>query len=110
MALTLGIIGATGMLGHHAARAAQAAGHTLVVLHRRGARLDRLADLDYRAREADLDVPTTLPAALEGLDGVINAAAYYPTVPKPWRDEVATAFAQMDAFYDACAVAKVPRI
>jgi dihydroflavonol-4-reductase len=108
--MRIGIIGATGMLGHHAARAAMAAGHELVVLHRAGAKLERIADLRYTARVADLDDVATLAPSLAGLDGVINAAAYYPTAPKPWREEVRTALAQMNGFYDACAQARVPRI
>ncbi len=108
--MRIGIIGATGMLGHHAAIAAQAAGHEVVVLHRASSRLDNLAGLKYTARVADLDLPTSLLPALRQLDGIINAAAYYPTVPKPWRAEVAHALAQMNHFYDACAQAQVPRI
>lgn len=108
--MRIGILGATGMLGHHCARAALAAGHELVVLHRAGAKLDRIADLACTTRVADLDEPATLAAALDGLDGAINAAAYYPTVPRPWRREVAHALAQMDAFYAACADAKLARV
>jgi dihydroflavonol-4-reductase len=98
------------MLGHHAALAAQAVGDEVVVLHRANARLDRLRGLKYQGRIADLDDPTTLRKALEGLDGVINAAAYYPTAPRPYRKEVATALEQMGAFYDACEQVRVPRV
>lgn len=108
--MRIGILGATGMLGHHAAHAALARRHELVVLHRPGSRLDRLADLCFEARAADLDDPRSLAPALRGLDGVINAAAYYPTVPRPWRKEVATGLAQMTAFYHACAEAQVARV
>src|SRR5689334_17533030 len=108
--MRIGIVGATGMLGHHTARAVQAAGHELVVLHRSGARLERLGELRFESRIADLDDEASLLPAFEGLDGIVNAAAYYPTVPRPWRDEVAKALAQMDAFYTACRVAKIPRV
>jgi dihydroflavonol-4-reductase len=108
--MRIGILGATGMLGHHAAIAARAAGHELVVLHRAGSRVDRLGDLAFEPRTADLDDARSLTPALRGLDGVINAAAYYPTLPRPWRAEVAAGLKQMGAFYDACAEAKVPRV
>jgi len=108
--MRIGIIGATGMLGHHTALAALAAGHELVVLHRAGSRLDRIGDLRYEARVADLDDASSLAPALAGLDGVVNAAAYYPTVPRPWREELARAQAQMRAFYDACESARVARV
>jgi dihydroflavonol-4-reductase len=108
--MRIGILGATGMLGHHALLAAQAAGHDIVVLHRARARLDRLRHLQYTGHIADLDEPTTLRAALRGLDGVINAAAYYPTVPRPLHDEMRIGLGQMNTFLDACRDAQVPRI
>jgi dihydroflavonol-4-reductase len=108
--MRIGILGATGMLGHHSANAVRAAGHELVVLHRAGAKLDRLCELKFGTRMADLDQPATLLPALRGLDGVINAAAYYPTVPRPWRDDVAEGLRQMQAFFDACAQAHVARV
>lgn len=103
-------MGATGMLGQHAAWAVQEAGHELVVLHRAQARLDHLRGLSYSGRIADLDQPAGLPHALRGLDAVILAAAYYPTAPKPWRSEVAHALAQLNGFYAACAAARMGRI
>ena len=81
--MRLGILGATGMLGHHVALAAQAEGHELVVLHRARARLDRLRGLHWQGRICDLDEPATLVQSLRGLDGVVNAAAHYPGAPRP---------------------------
>lgn len=108
--MRIGILGATGMLGHHAALAAQAGGHDVVVLHRANSRLDYLRGLHYQGRIADLDDAKSLQQALRGLDGVINAAAYYPTTPRPWREEVSRALTQMEAFYRACGEAQVGRI
>ena len=107
--MRIGILGATGMLGHHAALAAQAGGHDVVVLHRANSRLDYLRGLHYQGRIADLDDAKSLQQALRGLDGVINAAAYYPTTPRPWREEVSRATTQMEAFYRACGEAQVGR-
>ncbi|MGH8457757.1 MAG: NAD-dependent epimerase/dehydratase family protein, partial [Nevskiales bacterium] len=53
--MRIAIIGATGLLGQHAARAARARGHELHVIHRAASRLDALADLDYTASTATLD-------------------------------------------------------
>jgi dihydroflavonol-4-reductase len=108
--MRIGILGATGMLGHHAALAAQAGGHDVVVLHRANSRLDYLRGLRYQGRIADLDDAKSLQHALRGLDGVINAAAYYPTTPRPWREEISRACTQMEAFYAACGEAQVGRI
>jgi dihydroflavonol-4-reductase len=108
--MRIGILGATGMLGRHVAEAALAEGHQLVVLHRPRARLDRLHGLAWQGRIADLDQQGGLAHALRGLDAVVNAAAYYPVVPRPLAAEMATALGQLDAFLDACAQAAVPRI
>lgn len=108
--MRIAIIGATGMLGHHAALAASAAGHELLITYRKQASLVRLQGLRHEPVQADLNDRQALTRALQGVDGVINAAAYYPTVPRPWRDEVASARAQMENFYSAAAEAKVARI
>lgn len=101
--MRIAIIGATGMIGHHSARAAIARGHELVVVHRASSKLDQLADLKFASAIADLDDQGALTRALDGVDAVINCAGYYPTVPRPWREEVKTATAQMERFYEACA-------
>jgi len=108
--MKLGIIGATGMLGHNTALAAQRHGHDLVVIHRRGSDLSKLADMSFDAREADLNNLSALTAAFEGLDGVIHCAGYYPTVPRPWREDLDLAMQQEHCFYDACRAAAVGRV
>lgn len=100
--MRIAIIGATGMLGHHAARAALARGHALTVIHRAGSKLGVLEGLRFDSAVADLDDRAALAVALKGADAVINCAGYYPTLPRPWRDEVQTATAQMENFYAAC--------
>jgi dihydroflavonol-4-reductase len=101
--MRIAIIGATGMLGHHAARAVLARGHTLRVVHRASSKLAHLSDLMFSSAVADLDDVNAMTAALADVDAVINCAGYYPTLPRPWRLEVKTALAQMDNFYTACA-------
>lgn len=108
--MRIAIIGATGMLGHHTAEAVVARGHALHVIHRAASRLDSLTGLPYTAAQADLDNRAALSAALADADAVINCAAYYPTRPRPWRDEVAAATAQMENFYAACATHRLHKI
>ncbi len=107
--MKIGIIGGTGMLGHHIAIAAQLRNHEVVIIHRASSKLDRIADLEYESRIADLDDRGALIRASEGLDILINAAAYYPTVPKPLAQEIKTARNQMIHFLDAVKEAKIKR-
>lgn len=108
--MRIAIIGATGMLGHHTALAALAAGHELLVIHRASSRLVRLDGLEFSAAVADLTDRGQLAKALANVDGVINCAAPYPSIPLHWRMEVDRSVEAMDAFYDACADAAVGRI
>ncbi|PTU31730.1 NAD-dependent epimerase/dehydratase family protein [Stenotrophobium rhamnosiphilum] len=108
--MRIAIIGATGMIGHHTARAAVDRGHELVVVHRASSNLNQLADLKFTSAVADLDDRASLTRALVNVDAVINCAGYYPTAPLPWRDEVKTATMQMDHFYAACAQHKLHKI
>lgn len=101
--MRIAIIGATGLLGQHAARAALARGHELIVIHRPSSRLQSLAGLRFDPVVASLSDRDSLTRALTGCDAVIHCAGYYPTVPRPWRAEVATALGEMDIFYAACA-------
>jgi dihydroflavonol-4-reductase len=108
--MRIAIIGASGMLGRHTVDAARAMGHEVIATARTLAALEPLRGPQVTARLADLDDRASLSAALAGADAVINAAAYYPTLPRPWRDEVRHALAQMDAFYEACAEHPLRRI
>ncbi len=101
--MRIAVLGATGLLGQHAARAALARGHELIVIHRASSKLQPLADLKFRSAVADLNNTDALALALSGADAVINCAGYYPTVPRPWREEVTTAVTQMGHLYTACA-------
>ncbi|MCY1291240.1 hopanoid-associated sugar epimerase [compost metagenome] len=108
--MKIAVHGATGLLGHHTARAVHAAGHQLVLIHRPSSRIERLAYLAPECRSADLLDHTTLTQALRGLDGVIFCAGHYPARPRRWQDEVASALNQSNHFYAACLAARVPRI
>jgi dihydroflavonol-4-reductase len=108
--MRIAVVGATGMLGHHAAAAVIDAGHELVVVHRASSRLERLAALRFESALADLDDVAAMRAVLVSVDAVIHCAAYYPTLPRPWRDEVAHGLSQMECFYEACAGADLRKI
>src|SRR5216684_5656359 len=101
--MRIAIVGATGMLGHHTALAAVRAGHEVIVVYRNPRSLGAIRDVPCEARQADLNDRVALHNAFIGVGAVINCAGYYPTVPRPWRDEVQMAKSQMQNFYDACA-------
>ncbi|PIQ49246.1 MAG: epimerase [Cytophagales bacterium CG12_big_fil_rev_8_21_14_0_65_40_12] len=98
--MKIGIIGGTGMLGHHLAIAAQLRQYEVVIIHRPGSNLDRIKDLQFESRIADLDDRGSMIRALKGLDYIANCAAYYPTVPKPLHQEIKTSRLQMQFFLD----------
>ena len=52
--MKIAVLGATGLLGHHAARAIKAAGHQLVLVHRPSSQIQRLAYLEPECRVAEL--------------------------------------------------------
>lgn len=107
--MKLGIIGGTGMLGHHIAIAAIFKQYEIVIIHRQGSDLSRISDLTYESRVADLDNRGSLIKAFSGLDYVVNAAAYYPTLPKPLTAEIKKARLQMQFFIDAVKESSVKR-
>ena len=108
--MKIAVLGATGLLGHHTARAVKAAGHQLVLIHRPSSRIERLSYLEPECRAAELLDHAGLTRALTGLDGVIFCAASYPKRPRRWQEEVASALDETNHFYAACLAAHVPRI
>ncbi len=98
----IGVIGATGMLGHHVAKLVQEdKENTLVAIHRKTSNLSSIQDLDYKSSIADLNDKESLIQSFKGLDYVLNCGAYYPTVPKSLNDEIKIARLQMNNFIDA---------
>lgn len=108
--MKIAILGATGMLGHHTAVAALAAGHEVVCIHRASSKLSHLNDLSCEKREADLNDKFAMIRAFHDVEGVINCAGYYPTKPMSMLEHVVQATTQMEYFYEACATAKLTRI
>jgi dihydroflavonol-4-reductase len=99
--MKIAIIGATGMLGQHAMRAGIAAGHTIRVVYRNEASLSKLSVQVHEKAKADLSDEAALTQAMQGADAVINAAGYYPTVPRHWRKDLALARAEQERFINA---------
>ncbi len=98
----IGVIGATGMLGHHTAELVQSdPNNELVIIHRQSSDLSSLSDLQYQNRVADLNDPVSLIRSFEGLDYVLNCGAYYPTTPKSLKEEIDIAKNQMNNFINA---------
>ena len=108
--MKVAIFGATGLIGHHAARAVRAAGHELVVINRPSSRTARVAYLEPEQRSAELLDHAALCRALDNLDGVIFCAGHYPGRPRRWQDEVVSALDQTSHFYAAFRQVQVPRI
>jgi dihydroflavonol-4-reductase len=106
----IAVLGANGLLGHHTARAIKAAGHQLLLIHRPSSRIERLGYLDAESHAAGLFDQAGLSRVLRGVDGVIFCAGHYPTRPRRWQEEVASALDQTNHFYAACLAAEVPRI
>ena len=108
--MKIAIIGATGMIGHHTAKAVLERGHNLLVIHRASSNLSLLKELNFDSAIADLNDVNSLANVLSKVDAVVNCAAYYPTKPLPWKQEVQTSISQMENFLSACKQAKVGKI
>lgn len=107
--MKIAVIGATGMLGCHIAHAVIEHGHSLVVIHRNGSRLDKLHGLPFTSRIGSLEGHDSLVRALSGVDAVIHAGGYYPTVPRSWKKDLKLARSQMALFLSACQQANAVR-
>ncbi|WP_299257464.1 NAD-dependent epimerase/dehydratase family protein [uncultured Aquimarina sp.] len=98
----IGVIGATGMLGHHVAKAILSnSENQLIVLHRETSNLSAIRDLTFESRITDLNDGDSLKKSFQGLDYVLNCGAYYPTDPKPLKKEIKIAEHQMNNFVNA---------
>ncbi|KZZ84781.1 NAD-dependent epimerase/dehydratase family protein [Bacillus sp. SJS] len=100
--MKIGVLGATGMIGHHTALAVLERGHELRVIHRKNSNLSVLKDLAFESAEADLYDQAAMEKALSGLDAIIHCAAYYPVKPLPLKEDVGLARLQMNTFLSAC--------
>jgi len=78
------LTGATGFVGHHAARALAAEGAELRLLVRKSSNLANLEGIDGETVVGDLAEPESLRGALAGCDAVVHVAADYRLwIPDP---------------------------
>ena len=77
------VLGATGFIGGHIARAALQAGWEVRGLRRNANRSGHLADLPVEWVQGDLNDDASLRLAMERVDIVYHAAAFYPTDGNP---------------------------
>ncbi|MGE5385627.1 MAG: NAD-dependent epimerase/dehydratase family protein [Betaproteobacteria bacterium] len=99
--MKIAVIGATGLIGQHAARALVSHGDALRIVHRAGSRLQSLEHLPFETAEADLDDRAALTEALRDVDAVIHCAGYYPRQFNRTEEELAIARRQMGNFCQA---------
>lgn len=98
----IGVIGATGMIGHHVSKQIMSDQDArLFVIHRKSSDLSNINDLVYESRIADLNEKESLSYAFQGLDYVLNCGAYYPSIPKSLNEEIRIAKTQAENFIDA---------
>jgi dihydroflavonol-4-reductase len=95
------VTGATGFVGSAVARKLIAAGHGVRVLARAGGDRRNLADLPVEIVEGSLAEPATLPAVVDGVEGLFHVAADYrlwvPDETAMYRTNVAGTVALMEA-------------
>ncbi|GLQ47168.1 hypothetical protein GCM10007862_22190 [Dyella lipolytica] len=100
--MRMAVIGASGLLGRHTVQAALTAGHEVVAIGRSKTSLMAIEQPNVALRISDMGDAASLRAALENVNAVINCAGYYPTVPRPWQEEVDAALRGMKTFYEVC--------
>lgn len=108
--MKISVLGATGLIGQHTARAVLAHGQSLRVVHRAGSKLECLSGLDFEAAVADLDDREALIRAFTGAEAVIHCAGYTPRQPDQLDAELAIARRQMENFCQAALAAGCSRV
>ncbi len=79
------VLGATGFIGGQIVRAAYAAGIEVHGLRRRTGAVGAVGDVPVIWREGDINQPDTLYEAMQGMDVLFHAAAYYPETERNVR-------------------------
>ena len=89
------VLGATGFIGGHIARAAAARGWHVRAARRRPGATGAIEDLNVDWAEANLNNRASLIAAMQDCDVVFHAAAAYPHDSRRMEEDVRTAVEQM---------------
>lgn len=103
------VLGATGFIGGHIARAALGRGWQVRGLRRRPGAVGHLDQEAIAWFEGDLDDPRSLPPAFHGADVIFHAAGYYPQSGEPVHRHVARALCQTRSVLEAACEAKASR-
>ena len=95
------VLGATGFIGGHIARAAAGRGWPVRAARRREGFTGAIGDLDVEWVRADLTDPDSLVTAMRGVDVVFHAAARYVHTARHVERRVAEARSEMRRVLDA---------
>jgi dihydroflavonol-4-reductase len=104
------VLGATGFIGGHIARASLDAGWEVRAIRRKPANTGAIGDLQVEWATADLADVDSLRRAMAGCDVVFHAAGAYPQDFRHIEREVALARAEMDNVLQAARTARISRL
>jgi len=106
------VLGATGFIGGHIARAALELGWCVRGLRRRPDSVGDLAGLQVEWVNGDLSKPKSLQTAMQNVEIVFHAAAYYPHGGRPSEvpSQVKTAEEEISAVIEAVRTSEVRRL
>jgi dihydroflavonol-4-reductase len=89
------VLGGTGFIGGHVAKAALERGWTVRALRRRQGATGHLQEEEVEWFNGDINHPNTLEEAFQGVDVLFHAAGYYPTHSRKVPEQVAFAVKQI---------------
>ena len=103
------VLGATGFIGGHIAAAALAEGWAVRGLRRNSSSTGHLGNADIEWAEGNLHDPDSLKKAMDGIETVFHAAAFYPRKAKPGevQQHVKHARREIEGVIDAARHARV---
>jgi dihydroflavonol-4-reductase len=106
------VLGATGFIGGHIARAALDMGWKVRALRRSPTSKGHLENSQVEWVEGDLDDPDSLDKAMQGVDAVFHASGYYPTRKerRPIEKQVQYALTQTQNVLCAAHKANIQRL
>lgn len=105
------VIGATGFIGSHVARACLQAGHDVRIMKRQSSSMLALEDIEEKVETVvgDIGDPDSLVQAMKGCDWVFSTAAYYPLYSFDVEGQQKKALTQVQNIIDAVTKTKVAR-